>query len=165
MNNRVHLPIIFCLVASAASAGDEFKLMYSESIGPLKIGLAKKDALKNLQPKLKSGPVEEWGADGRFHQEVRSSSEGVSLMFVSETKNGNQKLDTITINYPCRFATAAGIRIGSPYSDVTKAYRSHFNKEESQAGKMFVAGSVYGGLSFQFKAGKVVQIFLGASAE
>jgi len=32
-------------------------------------------------------------------------------------------------------------------------------------GKIFVAGSIYGGAIFNLKDGKVVQIFIGAAAE
>ena len=45
------------------------------------------------------------------------------------------------------------------------AYGRDRSAEDSTPGKNFVAGSVYGGLRLTFKAGRVVQIFLGAAAE
>jgi hypothetical protein len=46
-----------------------------------------------------------------------------------------------------------------------KAYKRDYNKEESTPGSSFVAGSTYGGISFEIKNGKVSQIFLGAASE
>ena len=58
-----------------------------------------------------------------------------------------------------------GIHIGSTIVEVTTAYGKVENKEESESGKTFVAGSIYGGVIFTFTDGKVSQIFLGAAAE
>jgi hypothetical protein len=46
-----------------------------------------------------------------------------------------------------------------------KAYIREYQKEESETGKTFVAGSIYGGVIFGFKKGKVTQIFIGSAAE
>ena len=71
----------------------------------------------------------------------------------------------ITAVAPSKLATARGITIGSTEDAVKKAYGSVRDKENSEAGKTFVAGSIYGGVIFRFEGGKVSEIFIGASAE
>src|SRR4051812_47329402 len=83
----------------------------------------------------------------------------------SDAKNGAKTVATITATAPCALETARGIRIGSSIAEVTKAYKKVQDKEQSVAGKSFVAGSIYGGVIFSFKDGKVSQIFIGAAAE
>ena len=56
-------------------------------------------------------------------------------------------------------------RVGSTEAEVIKAYRRHYNKEDSTAGSLVVAGPIYGGVTFEITKGKVSQIFIGASAE
>ena len=48
---------------------------------------------------------------------------------------------------------------------MTKAYGRDKNTEDSVPKETFVAGSLYGGLIFNFKNNRVTEIFLGASAE
>ena len=49
--------------------------------------------------------------------------------------------------------------------EVMKAYKSQWNREDSKHFGGVVAGSIYGGVMFNFKNGKVSRIFLGAAAE
>ena len=72
---------------------------------------------------------------------------------------------SLSAESPCKLATSRGIKIGSTEAEVTKAYRDVRNAEQSIAGQTFVAGSIYGGAIFTIKAGKIVQIFIGAAAE
>lgn len=154
-----------CLIAFSTATADEFALMRSESIGTLKIGQNRAEALKAFVSKPIFGKIEEWGADGYFHQKATSLTEGLEISFVSESRNSKQAVESITIKLPCTFKTKLGIGIGSAYSDVAKAYRPHVDSEFTKPGKVLVAGSVYGGLSFLFRSGKVSQVFIGASAE
>jgi hypothetical protein len=159
-------PLLIVLFAVCAiAAGDGFELMKSERLGALKVGIQRKAALGILGSPFKSGKIEEWGADGMFHQELEFKSAGVILGMVSKSKGSTQTVESITAVAPSRLATAAGIRLGSTESEVIKAYRRHYNKEESTPGSHVVAGSIYGGLTFQIESGKVCQIFIGAAAE
>lgn len=74
-------------------------------------------------------------------------------------------IESITLTSPCTLATKQGIRIGSTEQEVRKAYRKDWNREDSASSENFVAGSIYGGIIFQFQDGKVTRIFLGAAAE
>ena len=70
-----------------------------------------------------------------------------------------------TVPAPSTLKTLRGIGIGSAEKDVTSAYGELRDDEMSVAGESFVAGSVYGGVIFDFRDGKVSRIFLGAAAE
>ena len=48
---------------------------------------------------------------------------------------------------------------------MTRAYVKVQDKEQSDAGKTFFAGSIYGWVIYSFTRGKVPQIFSGAATE
>ena len=104
------LLIVLCAV-SAIAAGDDFQLMKSERLGALKIGIPRAAALKILGSPSKSGKLEEWEADGMFHQQLEFKSAGVTLGLVSKSKGSAQTIGSITAVAPCQLATAAGIRL------------------------------------------------------
>lgn len=144
---------------------NEFSLLQNESIGNLRIGLSEekiRQIISNCALKRESEKL--WGADGAYHQKWKYVNCGITLGMVSEQKGGKKSIESITLNSPSRLSTKRGIRIGSAESTVMKAYKVEWDRESSKSG-YFVAGSVYGGLIFQFKNSKVSQIFLGAAAE
>lgn len=142
----------------------EFRLLQQESIGTLKIGLTEAKVRQAISCALQREPEQLWGADGAYHQKWKYPNCGLTLSMVSEQRGAKKSIESITLNSPSRLSTKRGIRIGSPESSVVKAYKAEWNRASSKPG-FFVAGSVYGGLIFQFKNGKVTQIFLGAAAE
>lgn len=81
------------------------------------------------------------------------------------SEDGPWAISSIQADAPCRLTTAAGIRIGSLEADVQEAYAEVRDAENSESGKIFVAGSIYGGIMFEFTAGVVTRIFFGAGAE
>jgi hypothetical protein len=144
---------------------NEFSLLQNESIGNLKIGLSEEKVRQIISNcALKREPEQLWGADGAYHQKWKYVNCGITLSVVSEQKGGKKSIESISLNSPSRLSTKRGIRIGSAESAVMKAYKVEWDKESSKSG-YFVAGSIYGGLIFQFKNSKVSQIFLGAAAE
>lgn len=150
---------------SKDGGANDVALIGYESLGSLKIGQSRAEAMKAFALQPTAGKPVWWGADGCFHQSATSSNEGISIGLVSKTKTGPQTVESITVQSPCRFETKHGIGIGSSYGDVEKAYRSHINPEFTKPGEVLFAGSVYGGLSFQFQDRKVSRIYVGASAE
>ncbi|NWJ42591.1 MAG: hypothetical protein HXX12_16635 [Geothrix sp.] len=150
---------------TALAGEDNFKFMHSERIGALRIGMPRKDVLHVLAGTPVSGPIELWEADGNYYQLLDFQSLGVKIYLVSPSKSGAQIIASIRITSPCTLATKRGIHLGSSEQDVIKLYKSQQNKEDSELGTSFVAGSVYGGLIFQFSKGKVSQIFLGPASE
>ncbi len=161
----MRLLLIVPVIISTIGARDGFDLLKAESLGSLKVGIQRSAAIGILGRPSKSGKVEEWGADGMFHQQLEFKSVGIALSLVSQKVGSAQTIESITAVAPCQLPTAAGIRVGNTESEVIKAYRRHYNKEESTPGSLVVAGSIYGGLTFQIKGGKVSQIFIGASSE
>ncbi len=152
-------------MCSTTFAADEFALLSEERIGDLRIGLTEKDVQKAIHCSLKRGPDELWGSDGGYHQKWEYAGCGVTVSMVSEKKGAAKSIESITLVSPSTLSTKKNIRIGSAKQEVIKAYKSHWNKEDSKLSGGFVAGSIYGGLMFTFENNKVTSIFLGAAAE
>lgn len=141
------------------------KFLEGEALGKLALGL-KVDKVAELIGKPDSkGKDVLWEATGEWVQEWRFDSHGLKLNMASENKGGAKSVISITATRPCKLATARGIQIGSTEAEVLKIYQNVQDKEQSEAGKTFVAGSIYGGVIFTFREGKVTQIFIGAAAE
>jgi hypothetical protein len=104
-------------------------------------------------------------ATGEWVQEWAFPACGLTLMMGSTEKGGKKTVWSITANEKCELATERGVRIGSSETEVKKAYGSEFDAEASRAGETVVAGSVYGGVIFEFEKGKVAGIFIGAAGE
>ncbi len=157
--------LAFCTPSSAEDATEKgFKLSQGESLGGLKLDLPEADLLALLGKPEKKGKDIEWEALGEYVQEWTWTKQGVSANMVSLKKGGKKKVLMFTATAPFAGATKKGIRIGSTPAEVAKAYGSYRDKEMSTE-DAFIAGTVYGGLQFRFKGGKVVEIFFGASAE
>lgn len=136
-----------------------------ESLGRLKLGQGEDAVVKVLGKPGSKGKAELWEAIGAWVEEWHYPEQGVTLAMSSEKKGGAKSVLNISAEAPCSLATSRGIKIGSSEADVAKAYGKERSKEESVAGELFVAGSVYDGVMFTIKKGKVVQIFIGAAAE
>ena len=167
MNHPIRLS--FALAVTVALLGaqpvDDFRLMHMESIAGIKVDMAKDKALALVHGQARAGRMEKWEADGMFHQRVVFPAQGLTLMMASESKHSPQTVESISITAPGTSQTGRGIRIGSTLEQVRTAYQQDYNKEDSVAGSTFVAGSTYGGLTFQFENGRVTRMFLGAAAE
>lgn len=151
----------FCVVSFAS---DDLSLLRKERIGSLNISESANNAVKAIPGNWKRGSEKFWAADAAYHQDWTLADKGITLDMVSEKKEGAKEIASITITAPSDLSTKQGIHIGSSIKEVEKAYKSHWDKENSNS-DCFVAGSIYGGLVFHFKDGKVSEIFLGASAE
>jgi hypothetical protein len=143
---------------------DEFILLKTERIGKLQIGLSEQKVKQNINCALKREPEQLWGADGAYHQKWKYVDCGITLGMVSQKKGASKSIESITLNSPSRLSTKRNIQIGSDKKAVMKAYQAEWNRENNRS-DYFVAGSIYGGLIFQFQHGKVSEIFLGAAAE
>ena len=157
--------ILFGFVCGFSFASDEFTLLREERIGTLRIGLSAGEVKKRIHCTLKRGPEELWGADGAYHQKWEYVGCGITLGMVSEKKGAPKSIESISLVSPSILSTKWDIRIGSTEQEVMKAYKSQWNREDSKHFGGFVAGSIYGGVMFNFKNGKVSRIFLGAAAE
>lgn len=155
-------------------AGDDyylktgFNLMRKESLGSLQLGLSG-TAVRNLlgEPIEKSKQVV-WGADGEEHQTWRYKSKGIELDMMGP-KN-KQVINMITIKKPCTLKTGRNIGIGSTKKEVLKAYKKEINQDNANpemqtSPDAVVAGTIYGGLIFNFQKDQVSTILIGAAAE
>jgi hypothetical protein len=160
--------LFFTSGGSAVAQQDDLKkafdLMKSEALGVLKLDMAGAEVTKALGRPEKQTKPKIWGSDGYYHETWEYPGRGISLDIVSKTLKEKRTVSGLTINAPCTYATRKGIKIGSTYQEVKKAYASFIDSESSDKERI-VAGSVYGGLIFSFKEGKVVRIFIGAAAE
>lgn len=156
------LAVIGCFPAMAA---DEFALLKAERIGPLRIGLPEGEVARGIACQPRRGSVTRWEADGDYHQEWAYPDCGITLAMSATTPKGAWTIGAITLTRPSPWKTRRGIGLGGTEREVMAAYGRDRNADDSTPGKNFVAGSVYGGLMFTFKAGRVERIFLGAAAE
>ena len=160
------LALCLSIAPSLAAEKDPFALMKAEQIGAMKLDQPV------AQLKLPAGcgrPQKDseqlWGADGAYHQNWKYAACGLTLGLVREKTSDPQRVFSLTLAAPSRLKTARGMGIGSPAEAVIKAYAQDYNPQESQKGQTLVVGSIYGGLIFTLKQGKVSEIFWGAAAE
>jgi hypothetical protein len=141
-------------------------MLRTESLGGLRLGLPEKDVIKLLGSPAKRGKLVYQEADGNYVQDWHYPDKGVDLvMSAGEKKSGTKTIADITAFAPCTFATKKGIKIGSAESAVRKAYAEYADPEPGNEPGIFVVGSIYGGIIFNFAEGKVSKIFFGAAAE
>lgn len=168
---RIMLRMAFIIVLTIGSSGmfsfaaDEFALLKAEQIGGLRIDLSETEVGKIIPCSLKRWTDTLWGADGLYHQKWDYAACGISLDMVSEKKGGRKTIASIKAVGPSTLRTGKGIGIGSSRQEVINAYQNDINTDHSMPGETVVAGSIYGGLIFSLKNGRVTSLFLGAAAE
>lgn len=141
------------------------KSVDQEAFGKLTLGQKGEDILRFLGKPESKGKDANWEAIGQWVQEWKYPAQGLTLHMASGKRGGAKTLLNISASAGCALTTARGIGIGSSETAVRKAYGALEEKSESKRGETFVAGSIYGGVIFQFKVGKVAEIFIGAAAE
>ncbi len=156
--------VMLGLIGSVAFAAEEFDWT-KESVGKLRPDLSEKEVKQIIPGQPSRGPEELWGADGAYHQEWKYPAAGITLGMVAEKKGGPKSIERITLTSPSTLATSKGIRIGSTEAEVNEAYGRFRNAEDSEHFNCFIAGSIFGGVMFNFTQGKVSRIFIGAAAE
>jgi len=136
-----------------------------DAFGELESGLADKAVLAKFgEPESKDGREEE-GATGDIVELWHYPKQGVVLTMVSQTMTSAQSVSGITISAPCAFKTKLGIGVGSTRADVSAAYGAFKDPEFPAGPEQFIAGSVYGGMFFDFTKDEVVSMFMGVGAE
>jgi hypothetical protein len=150
---------------SEASSSNADDLMQLERLGEFKIGSSAARIMENLgSPKTKSKTVFS-EADGLYRQSWYYPKPGIVFQMATENETDKPKVASIKLTRPSKLETDRGITIGDSYDKVVRAYGAYQDQENSVPFKRLVAGSIYGGLIFSFRNGRVVEIFLGAAAE
>ncbi len=103
------------------------------------------------------------GMDGASVQDWNYTSKGITITFIRDATEG-QVIEDIRVTAPCDFATPKGIKIGSSYEEVKKAYKGNIQDEFTTNDKI-VVGSIYGGTMFDFDGGIVSRMAVGVFAE
>lgn len=161
--------VFLLLAASWAAARDSRGPSFdtaAELLGPLRLGMPADAALRVAGCKAGLGPESEEGATGDYVRQARLPACGLEFKLAGARKGGAKHVAGITVKAPSRLVTSRGIGIGASEAQVTAAYgRFRDGDGASKPGEVFVAGSIYDGLIFTFKGGRVAEIFLGAAAE
>jgi orotate phosphoribosyltransferase-like protein len=140
-----------------------FELMETETIGDLKIGLTTDEVEAIVGEPSETTPFEFWEADGLEHQARVYQNKTIELDFI-KLEAGKIVSNSITISEGCKYKTSRNIGIGSTHEEVFQAYKAEISTPEMTS--TLVAGTIYGGIIFQFSEGsKVNNIFIGSAAE
>lgn len=141
-------------------------ILSTERLGELRLGMKAVEAVALLGEPTKKGRNEPWEADGLRHQDWSWPGLGVTLDMQASSRKGEQSVGSITAVAPCAFKTLKGIGIGSPRAEAMKQYGKLKDPMYSDdLEHHLIAGSVYGGVMFDFEKGRVTKIFFGAAAE
>jgi hypothetical protein len=142
-----------------------WKMLNAERLGDLRLELPEKDVLKLLGKPEKQSKTVLQEADGMYVQTWSYPARGLEFTMSAGKKAGPKTIASITAFPPCSFSTKKGIKIGSPEAEARKAYAAWADRESASEKGVFIAGSVSGGIIFNFAKGKVSRIFFGAAAE
>ena len=165
MFKKIFAPLVMVgILCSISVAADKFP-WDKVQLGNLRLNLSAQEVTQIIPGQPTRGPEQFWGADGEYHQEWKYPGGGLTLDMVSKNQGGPKSVRSLTITSPSTLQTQKGIRIGSTEPEVNKAYGRFRDAEASKKGEVFVAGSRYGGLMFNFQQGRVSSIFIGAAAE
>ena len=138
----------------------------AERIGTLRLGQSLDKALAGLGCAVKKGRERLEAASGDYVQTLTLADCGLELKVAGPRKGGPKTVAAITVTAPSRLATRLGIRLGDDEPTVLAAYGRFRDPDgTSRPGEVLVAGSLFGGLIFEFEQGKLVRMFLGAAAE
>ncbi|KIM12908.1 MAG: hypothetical protein KU38_03030 [Sulfurovum sp. FS08-3] len=159
------LSLFFLFLSTPLFAAEESSWLESETIGDFSMEMEEKSLKEKLICDFKRDKEQWWGADGLYHQTWSCPSRGIDFDMSSQRKGGSKIITRITITAPSQLKTKRGIGIGSSEQEVIRAYNNVKESQATRPKETFVAGSVFGGLFFDFQNGKVVSIMLGAAAE
>jgi hypothetical protein len=151
--------------AQKANIADQFDTG-KERIGELRLGLPENELQKLVSCAPNKLKEQYEGATGDYVQTWKYLGCGIVLKMSANKRGGAKKVADITITSPSTLQTSKGVHIGSAEKEVLDAYGRYRDRDGATSkGKRFVAGSIFDGLIFEIKDGKVAGIFLGAAAE
>lgn len=149
---------------SARPTLNDSNLLEQESIGGIRVNMPFKTAAGQFTGwELK--PVALWGADGYYHQSRYLRAKDLEVgVYAADSLLSEPLVHSVTIGEGSDLETSRNVGIGSSAAAIRDAYGALINPEESND-SVLVVGSIYGGLIFNLRDGKAVQLFLGAAAE
>ncbi|MBX3166905.1 MAG: hypothetical protein KF760_05820 [Candidatus Eremiobacteraeota bacterium] len=154
---------LLCLLTATALA-TPMKVTDAQKVGNLRLGLESSQLAPLLGKPSKEGkPVEE-GATGLTVKDQTFKKQGVVVTLSREKKARVWRVERFVVTAPCAWKTPQGIGVGSTDQEVRKVYGQLLDAESQAAGQL-VVGTIYDGVIFHIKKGKVESIFVGAAAE
>ena len=179
MRTLIALPLVLatlqsCITISPSPSpdgrGDHGSVLDTskERIGRLRLGL-NEDRIRSaiVGMPVKGRTVYLAGTDETV-QEWTYASQGISLGMHLDL-DGALSVGSISISAPCLLTSAKGIGIGSTEAEMLSAYEHTADPQDggwtSLPGRVFAAGSIFDGLLFTIRDGRVSEMFLGAAAE
>jgi len=157
------LAVVALAISSPAFAAEQSVAW--EPLGKIALDQKADVVLKLLGKPASKGEDKFNEATAEWLQQWKFPALGLDLVMASAKKGAGKKVSTIKATAKCQLATARGIAIGSSIEAVRRAYGNPKDNYGSTTGESFVAGSIYDGIIFTLKAGKVAGIFIGAAAE
>lgn len=150
--------VLACMLVALPARAD----VANESIGPVRHGMTDtKVARVAGAPATKGAPYYAGEATGDWQKDWTYA--GAVVTFYADTKTGPKwTIRTVGVTGG-RWKTKRGIAIGATRGQVEKAYAKVKDKDASSE-EQFVAGSVYGGIVFEFADDQVKSMFVGAAA-
>lgn len=138
------------------------QLIQNEAVGKLKLGLNYKNAISAIgNPDYKSAATI-WEADGLYHQDWKYDS-GIDLDMAGKDSL-TMEIYSLRFFAPCTLKTSRNIGVGSSMKEVKEAYKEELAENIGDEPTL-IAGSIYGGIIFNFENGKLSSVFIGAAAE
>lgn len=154
--------VLFCVLTAVALAAP-MKVIDAQKVGNLRLGLESSQVASMLgKPDKESKPTDE-GATGLTIKE-QTFKQGLVVTLAREKKATVWRVERFLVTPPCSWKTPQGIGLGASEQEVRKVY-SQLLDAENQTPKQLVVGTIYDGVIFHLKNGKVESIFVGAAAE
>ena len=155
---------LFILLLLAGWVGAEpLKLEQVQQLGKLRLGLKESQVSGLGKVASSSKPVVE-GATGLTVQTRTYPAQGLTITWSREKAGDPWVVDRFSAAAPNKWKTPQGIGLGSQAEQVRQTYGALLDAEACGP-EQLVVGSIYGGVMFTLKQGKVIRIFVGAAAE
>lgn len=155
--------LFLLLLLGTMVVAEPLNLEQVQQLGRLRLGLTESELAELGPPRTIGKPVVE-GATGLTVQRRSYPSKGLTITWSREKDADAWRVERFTAVPPNSWKTPQGIGLGSPAEKVRSTYASLLDPESSGSSQL-VVGSIYGGIVFSIKKGKVSRIFVGAAAE
>lgn len=155
---------LLTLLVLALPAAAALSIVQVQQVGPLKLNMAEPKMAQSLGKYSSEGKAVHEAATGLTVKERHYAKLGLKVTLAQEAAGARWTVARFRAEPPCPWKTPQGVGLGTPEAKVRKTYGALLDKEMTNA-EQIVVGSVYDGVIFSLKDGKVSAIFVGAAAE
>ena len=136
-----------------------------ESIGGLALGMSMDAVFALLGAPDSKGEPEEEAATGDIVTTHSWPARGVQIDGSHTSGDPRITVHRIYVSAPFAGKTLRKIGIGATEAEARSAYADAIDVDNSRPGDALIVGSIFGGVIFDFEAGRVKSVFIGAAAE